>query len=185
MDIILSYRGVCSQHFTSYVSHSHYQSVLWEQFSINNKINVQLLISQPFKLQDETKVRNIYTDGMHLEINNLVRMEWCYTEKSSCWNLKVTDSKKFQDHHGEIRTWRMQKQVTTYHSSLLQKSYHNNIWKAIPSSHGKHTPPDDKEIAASKINKHIKYRYLAKKAKDEVTPQHQGSSPVVVTSGIH
>jgi hypothetical protein len=40
-------------------------------------------------------------------------------------------------------------QQASYRFSLLQKSYHSNIWKVIPSLHGKHTPPDDKETAAS------------------------------------
>lgn len=43
----------------------------------------------------------------------------------------------------------MQQASKSYHFSLLQKSYHNNIWMAILSLHGKYTQPDDKEIAAS------------------------------------
>lgn len=77
-------------------------------------------------------------------------------------------------------------QQTSYHFSLLQKSYHNNIWKVIPSLHGKYTLPDDKETAASKKKKrHIKCICLATKAKDGVTAQHPESGPVVVTFGTH
>lgn len=56
----------------------------------------------------------------------------------------------------------------SYHFSLLQKAYHNNIWKVIVSLHDKHNPPDDKEIAASD-NKNIKFRCTTEKAKGEST----------------
>ena len=116
------------------------------QFKI--KENDQLFQFQPFKLQKNTVI-NILTNTIHLVVNNLDKRAWFYIQ------VTQLQAMLYAANINQVSSWRnnafenCNKQVKSYHFSLLQKSYHNNIWKAILSLHGKYTQPDDKERAAS------------------------------------
>lgn len=133
------------------------------QFKI--KENDQLFQFQPFKLQKNTVI-NILTNTIHLVVNNLDKRAWFYIQ------VTQLQAMLYAANINQVSSWRnnafenCNKQVKSYHFSLLQKSYHNNIWMAILSLHGKYTQPDDKEIeqdsfasnASSLHNIHFLYK---------------------------